>query len=298
MKEHTMSETIDVQVQLDEKWLIFWWALGIGLLALGIAYRQGFFKPFLATYHPTINGIDVLKGFTFFLFIEIFLIPVIAGIILTLKGENLSHLFHLNQQVKEWLNLSIIFGGFVGVLLAYLQLTKGQRQLLWRQTSSTWVHNVGVGITAWFVSYPLVLAFSQIVSLAAWHFFHHSFNEQVAVQHIRQSLGNPLLFGTTAVAIITIVPFTEELLFRGLLQTWLKRKFHNPILAIVLSSLTFAAFHYSSAQGLTNIELLSSLFLLSCMLGYVYERQRSLWAPIGLHGFFNLMSLLMISKEP
>jgi uncharacterized protein len=293
-----MTETIDIQVQLHEKWLIFWWALGIGLVALGIAYRQGLFKPFQATYHPAIKGMDVLKGFVFFLFIELFLIPTIIGVILTFKGENLDHLFHLNQQVKGWLNLSIILGGFAGVSLVYLQLTKGQRQQLWQQTSSTWVHNIGVGIAAWFVSYPLVLAFSQIISLAAWHFFHHSFTEQVVVQHMRQSLADPLLFGSTAVAIVTIVPFTEELLFRGFLQTWLKRKFHHPVGAILLSSLIFAAFHYSSAQGLTNIELLSSLFLLSCMLGYIYERQRSLWAPIGLHSFFNLMSLLMIYKEP
>lgn len=283
---------------IQEKWLIFWWALSIGLLALGIAWRRNLFKPFQASPLPIIRGKDVIKGFGYFLFVELLFVPALIGIIYqAFVGEDLSQTMHFSAVAKGWVNLLIIWGGFGGVLLAYFELSHVQRHQLWRQTEIPWYVHVKIGIATWFVSYPLVLAFSQGISLAVWHIFHHPFVEQVAVQNLRHTLENPVLFGLTALTIISIVPFTEEFLFRGLLQTWLKHKFHNTSIAIILSSLVFALFHYSSQHGVTNIELLSSLFLLSCMLGYIFERQRSLWASVSLHSFFNFMSLLMLFQE-
>lgn len=293
-----IAETVDIQVQLQEKWTIFYWAFGIGLLALCVAWRQGFFRPFQASPFPVIRGVDVLKGFLFFLFIELFLIPFLIGLAFSFSEENLEHFIALNPQAKGWFNLLIAFGGFFAVFSAYLELTTEQRHQFWQQAPDPWYWNIGIGIAAWFVSYPLVLAFSQVVSIAVWHVFHHSFIEQIAVQHLRHAMEEPLLFGASALAVTTLVPFTEEFLFRGLLQSWLKHRFHHTPIAIGMTSVIFAIFHYSSTQGVTNIELLSSLFILSCVLGFIYERQRSLWAPIGLHGFFNLMSVLMIFKEP
>jgi membrane protease YdiL (CAAX protease family) len=292
-----MEEIVNIQAQLEEKWVVFWWSLGIGLIALGIAWRQGLFKSFLSSKLPIIRGIDVLKGFVYFLFAELFFIPALIGMIFALSGKGFEHIFQLNQQEKNWVNLCIMLGGFGGAYLAYFELKSEQRQQLWQQTSQTWTQNFGVGVAVWFLIYPLVLAFNQLISIAAWHLFHHSFVEQIVVQHLRDTLASPWIFGATALSVITLVPMTEEFLFRGLLQSWLKRKLHNTSAAIIFSSIVFAIFHYSNAQGVTNIELLSSLFLLSCMLGFIYERQRSLWAPIGLHSFFNLMSLLMIFKE-
>lgn len=292
-----IAEVNNIQAQLLEKEIIFLWALVASLLALSIAWRKGLFTPFQSSPFPLIRGKDVLKGFGFFLFIELLFIPALASLAVVLMGQD-PQTFHLNLQTKGWINLLIILGGFVGVYLAYLELTSTQRQHLWRQTAIPWYVHVEIGVASWFVSYPLVLAFSQGLSLILWHVFHHPWVEQVAVQNLRHAMAHPALFGLTALAVITVVPFTEEMLFRGLLQSWLKHKFHNVTIAILLSSLVFSLFHYSSQQGITNIELLSSLFLLSCMLGYIFERQQSLWAPIGLHGFFNLMSLLMLFQHP
>src|SRR4029077_8915950 len=135
-----------------------------------------------------------------------------------------------------------------------------QRGQLWKQTATPWYIHLGMGFAVWFLSYPLVLAFSQGLSLIIWHLSHHAFIEQVAVQNIRHAMDNPILFGLTSLAIVSVVPLTEEFLFRGLLQSWLKNKFHHTTAAIILSSLIFALFHYSSHQGVANIELLSSLF--------------------------------------
>ncbi len=72
--------------------------------------------------------------------------------------------------------------------------------------------------------------------------------DQVAVEQIRLSYGRPFLYAITSLAIITLVPLIEELLFRGYLQQWLK-KYISPFYSIVLTALIFALFHYSSEQG-------------------------------------------------
>lgn len=281
---------MDIETELQEKWLVLWWALSLSALAIGIAWRRGFFKPFLFSRLPDIEGKDVIKGFSLFLVTQLLLVPMIAGAVFTLKGWSA----HLSEPEKGWLNLSMVLGGFAAALCAYYFLTVEQKKQLLQQNGSSWVHHVGQGVAYWFVCFPIVLAFNQMLSIFLWHLFRQPFNEQSAVISMRHAADNPVLFGTLGLAIVTLVPFTEEYLFRGLLQTWLKRKFNRSWAAILVSSFIFSIFHFTVAQGFTNIELLSTLFLLSCVLGYVFERQRSLWAPIGLHSFFNFMSLLMI----
>ncbi|MHC4292239.1 MAG: CPBP family glutamic-type intramembrane protease [Planctomycetota bacterium] len=76
-----------------------------------------------------------------------------------------------------------------------------------------------------------------------------------------------------------IVPVFEELLFRGFLQTSLRSVSGKPWAAIVITSLFFSILHPP-----THIP---ALFLLSCGMGYAYERSGSLFRPILMHIFFN-----------
>lgn len=287
-----LAEIQSIQEELNQKWLVFWWALPVSILAIAVAWSKRFFRPIHFNESPMIHGKDVLRGFGYFLFVELLLVPTLVGLALIfMKFDIETTIF--TSHMKSWINFFIILGGFAAAFTAYLELKPIQKSQLWGPRDQLF-QNLKMGIFSWFLSFPIVLFFSQGVSLALWHFFHHPFVEQVAVQNIRNSMESPFLFISTALSIFTLVPFTEEFLFRGLLQSWLKQKFHRPSLAIFFSSLVFTLFHYSSSHGLSNIELLSSLFLLSCMLGYLFERQHSLWAPIGLHGFFNLISVLMI----
>jgi membrane protease YdiL (CAAX protease family) len=117
--------------------------------------------------------------------------------------------------------------------------------------------------------------------------------EQVAVQQLKLITHSEPLLISMMITIIGIVPILEELLFRGFLQSWLREKL-SMWLAIPIASLLFAVVHFSKDQGLDNLELIASLFVLSCFLGYLFERQKSLWASIGLHSGFNLISAFMI----
>ena len=100
-------------------------------------------------------------------------------------------------------------------------------------------------------------------------------------------------FALTAIATILLVPITEEVLYRGLIFQGLHSK--NRILAYAVSSLAFCLPHV-----LGYIGLYSPLHLLLCFIQYLpaglalawsYERADSIWAPILLHMFINLLGV-------
>ncbi|MCE2983415.1 MAG: CPBP family intramembrane metalloprotease [Parachlamydia sp.] len=263
-------------------------------LAFAYAWARGGLTPFTPSFQIKVLGSEVIKAFLVFILAQVVVVPALAtAIVYLLKGETLVFQ-QLTLQEKGWLNACIILGGFLGVLRVYMDLPSDKRRLLWKQTSLSGIQQIRAGILAWAFVYPVILFFSQIVSLIVTRFIHEPSIDQVAVQHVKNVMAHPFLFGVTLIEIVFLVPFMEEFLFRGLLQNWLKTKFNNATVSVLLTSLLFALFHFSSTQKFTNIELLSSLFLLSCFLGYLYERQKSLWASFALHGFFNLVSLLFI----
>ena len=90
-----------------------------------------------------------------------------------------------------------------------------------------------------------------------------------------------------AIIIITaicVVPFIEEMLFRGMLQTLLRSYIGRPWRAIIISSLVFAMFH-------ENPQHWPALFVFGLALGYAYEKSGSLFRPIFLHLIFNAFSV-------
>ena len=277
-----------------EKWLLLLLVFGFGLSTFSFAFSKGLFKKFKEALPLFIEGKYVLAGFTLFITIQLIVVPVLSLIFLLLLGWNLSEIENLTPLAKGWLNFFVILGGFVALSMVFFMLNGLQRRQLFGETNASWNQNLFLGAAIWFVVFPFVLVFSEIVDLVVWFFFHHTRVEQIVVQKFKQTFNYPWLFSLTAVEIITIVPLSEEFLFRGLLQNWLKKRLGGPFWGVVCSAAIFASFHFSPELGLSNIQLLSSLFMLGCALGFLYERQRSLWAPIGLHSFFNLMSLFFL----
>jgi membrane protease YdiL (CAAX protease family) len=79
----------------------------------------------------------------------------------------------------------------------------------------------------------------------------------------------------------------EEILFKGLIFTILK-KYYSPVLAVIITSLMFAAVHLSFIRFIP-------LFLLSCYTFWLYLRSGSLLLPMLLHFTNNLFSFVLIS---
>lgn len=284
-----------ISEKIREHFEVFWFALFLSLSTLYFAWKQGFFfKP--EPFYVRIRGWDVLKAFLYFIIAQVILVPALLVVILSLITHQDPNVIFKSLKGQGWVSIASVFGGFAAVWLAYLSIPEPTRHAIWGH-SKHWIKNLFIGMLTWFISFPFTLALSQLVAIVVLFFSHEQEVDQVAVRHLKSVLSDKILFGAIVASVIFIVPLVEEFLFRGLLQTWFKEKLIYQGWAIVFTSIIFALFHYSTSQGVTNIELLFSLFILSCFLGFLYERQRSLWAPIGLHATFNAITILMIIKS-
>ncbi|MCK5114228.1 MAG: CPBP family intramembrane metalloprotease [Phycisphaerae bacterium] len=90
-----------------------------------------------------------------------------------------------------------------------------------------------------------------------------------------------VVFISTAI----LAPVVEEIFFRGLLQSALRR-IVSPWVAIGIASVIFAAVHTSQWQ------YMPALFVLAVALGYNYERCGRLWPSILMHALFNSATLI------
>ena len=131
---------------------------------------------------------------------------------------------------------------------------------------------------------PLVLLGIWLVTYLGWLIVGPDFQMQaneglvVIVENSQLSL-RVLMF----VFVIIVVPIFEEILFRGMLQSVIRGFTSRPWQAILLTSAAFAVLHPWMH--------LPALFVLSCCMGYAYERSGSLFRPIFIHGLFNAVSV-------
>lgn len=160
-------------------------------------------------------------------------------------------------------------------------------------SNSSLFSDFSVGLATLILAFPVVAFVSQFFDLLLYLIYKLENYEQVAVRFLKISLQSPSLKIIALFSIIILAPLIEEFLFRGTLQSYLKGRFGTKA-AILLSAATFALFHFSAEQGLGNLSLIPSLFSFGCFLGFIYEKQGSLLASIGLHSAFNFVNSLRI----
>ena len=149
----------------------------------------------------------------------------------------------------------------------------------------TIARDLGVGLLNLLAVMPVVLASIIVVTLAGKFFIGPEY-QMPRHEELQEILTYPqwqvrALIIFTAIA---VVPFTEEVLFRGLFQTLLRSYIIRPWPAIIFGSFIFIIFH-------ANPEHWPALFTLSLCLGYAYEKSGSLLRPIFIHSLFNAMSV-------
>ncbi len=101
---------------------------------------------------------------------------------------------------------------------------------------------------------------------------------QDVVKAFEEAAG-PGVFAMLCLTAVVVAPITEEVIFRGYLYPVAKR-FAGRWAGIAFSSLLFAMVH-QNAMALLPLAFLAVLLALS------YEFTGSIWAPIGIHMFFN-----------
>lgn len=284
---------------LEEQLTILVSASSLALAVTFIAIRAGFYRSLsVRNYSRTPTFGDLLFVLLAYLTFQLVLLPLGFYLGLSLySGAWLSPPWNISEETQMWINCLSLWLS-VPILWCFCRLFQPTALKCVTasdtvETKSEWIYNFSFGAVTWLVCYPIVFLLNFILSEMLEFFFHPPEIDQVAVKLLKMTFSNPLQQAFYLSAIILIVPIVEEFIFRGILQRWLSAKI-GPWLGIICASVGFAGMHFASSQGIYNLELLPSLFVLSCYLGFLYERQRSLWAPIGLHTTFNLISASML----
>lgn len=131
------------------------------------------------------------------------------------------------------------------------------------------------------VSVFFVLYSALLNQLIAWSGLHTLFS---AYQEIAESLFENKLVILTYVLVVVFAPFSEELIYRGLIYRRI-RDYLGVKSAVVISALIFGIIHGNVVQFLFA-------FMMGLALAAVYERYRTIWAPIAAHMAVNLFSCI------
>ena len=167
-----------------------------------------------------------------------------------------------------------------------------------------------IGLGAIAVTWPLVFlgdGISVVVEKELWHRNAPENSLLKAVQHHP----SPEILVLMTFSLCVLTPLSEELFFRGLVQSYLAQVLANlrghlvlpqsamesdgksPQSAIRPADRWGAIFISSAFFALAHAEpsAFVALFLLGLALGYVYERTGNLWTDITMHSVFNGVSL-------
>ncbi len=266
----------------------------LGVVTNGIGWKRGFYewKPLIA---PRVLFTHVFFIFAIYVGSTFFLLRYFLALVQNYSGGNPPFEMVISIQFL------VIIAMLAGIFLYCRTQAKGVFAGAWKNPSqpipTSPLFDFLLGVSAWFLAFPVVQIVGQFFDLALFIIYRLESYEQVAVKYLKTTLESPLLTVLALVSIVIIAPVIEEFLFRGTLQNYFKRHL-GAKKAIVFSAVCFAFFHYSSEQGLGNLSLIPSLFTFACFLGYIYERQGSLYASIGLHMTFNFVSSVRILLSP
>jgi CAAX protease family protein len=286
------SEAVENIGVLQERLLYLAYGAVWFLLTFGIVQRNKLYKlPEERFKELPPNFLRYLIGaFLVFFFVELFIVPIYITLWLKFTGAKT-----LPPSIGGWVTIAAIVVAAIGVLLYLIFLPEATKKVI-QGPQTNRVKAFVAGMMTWFFATPVVLIVSQVIAMILPLITKKALVDQSVVHHMKEMVKYPAIFWATSFGIVTFVPVVEEILFRGFLQTWLFDIFGRAR-SIVITSVIFAGFHFSLAQGISNIELLTSLFILSLFLGFIYEKQQSIFASIGLHCIFNLVGIIMIYFE-
>jgi len=290
------------EIVISNQLVLLAMVLVFGTATSFMAYRLGFFsfKGEKGALTQKLRFTQVLGAFGFFLSVQLVILPAVVVTYIVIKTGQLPDrgLTALDTEVQGWINVATMVVSFLVVMGYYQFQNIVTKNFIWQRGVKKKVlanlRSFVIGVSSWFVAYPIVFFIGQGISLLVYILIGEPEIEQVAVKSLKITEEYPILYSSMVISMILLVPIMEELLFRGFLQSWLRGKMRLSY-AILCTSIVFALFHLSYSQGISNIQYVVALLLLSGFLGYLYEREESLWAPIGLHVMFNAISIFIIS---
>lgn len=174
-----------------------------------------------------------------------------------------------------------------GAALVFAHRFLGQHAVTWREFLG--LHRPDLpaallrGLLVALLAVPMALTLKSLADEIFTALRSEAPELQPAIQtlHISQSLGRRIFASVSA---IVLAPVAEEVLFRGILYAAVKELGH-PRIALFGTSMVFAGIHGSWVAFVP-------LTFFALVLTLLYERTRSLLAPIVAHASFNAVNLL------
>lgn len=96
-------------------------------------------------------------------------------------------------------------------------------------------------------------------------------------------------------AVVTLTPLTEEVVWRGAVQQKLKCVGLPRLAAVGCTAALFALMHWAAVPAASRLSALPALAMLGFALGWLMERTGRLIAPVVAHAAFNVANLLLFS---
>ena len=211
------------------------------------------------------------------------LVFVVGGTAVVFSGRSVAAL--LNLPPSSGLLSPVAYVSGVGIYLALLLgiYLFGARRAGWAALGlrgTSWV-NFALVPLLFVVGLSLLLAVTKLMTMLVGNFDNPQVNAISGGKAM--SLGE---LGAGLLLIAVLVPFVEELFFRGMLYPLLRQR-APATLAVVANAAIFAAVHMIPV-------LIPSLFVVGLCLAFLRERSGSIWPGVCYHAMQNGMAMLAI----
>lgn len=151
-----------------------------------------------------------------------------------------------------------------------------------------------MGLSLFIVSLPFLWFLQTSLEGILTSYFDYEIPKQFVIEFLRQIKENKVWMVFYFFLICILIPTYEEFLYRANIQTWLKNRL-PPFWAIFLTSVFFGFSHFFTIDTIAGkIIVITTTFVASMYLGFIYERQRSIIASITYHSLMNALNFVLI----
>lgn len=201
-----------------------------------------------------------------------------------LTGADMLDALYGDTVIGNLTMIAVIVGNMLFLFVVTVMLSTHKKSF---KNEVGWHKLRGDGYLLADISGPIALGFAlsalvSVISVLTYELF--PFLEDAYVEFSDKTAvftdASPAL---SIVATVIAAPIVEEVLFRGLIYTRLRRAC-SPLFSILITALLFGLSHGTVIHVLYTVPL-------SMILCAFYERYRSLWAPILLHFGFNVAGM-------
>ncbi len=220
---------------------------------------------------------DAIAAVLFALFI------VSGGILARLTGVDLDEPIALNVTHV----LAMLLPAAFAIALITKKLVQKRITLRCLSGIQDPVREVMQGLIFGIIAVPATLTIAYLTGLAITHFTGAPPAPQTIMRSIMLEQTPLPIAGAVLLISITFVPFAEEVFYRGILVSVLKRQ-RSTLFAVIVSSLFFGLLHLSPVNTL-------SLCLLGIAFATLYLRSGSLLTSIAMHATFNAVNLMLLT---